>query len=70
MTRGFAAAFAKGTAALEFRDFVEKAGVPLTNFELLSPQAGKMMRAILEQAGEPVADALQERAWCAYASFE
>jgi FAD/FMN-containing dehydrogenase len=70
VTRGFAAAFAKGTAALEFRNFVEKAGVPLTNFELISPEAGKMMRAILQEAGEPVAEALQEGTWCAYASFE
>lgn len=69
-TRGFAAAFAKGTAALEFRNFVEKAGVPLTNFELISPEAGKMMRAILQQANEPVAEPLREGTWCAYASFE
>jgi glycolate oxidase FAD binding subunit len=70
ISAGYLATFSKSAAALEYRKMLAKAGVPLTNLELISPEAGNMIRAILQRGEQPVPDVLQERSWWAYCSFE
>jgi glycolate oxidase FAD binding subunit len=62
--------FAKGRSALAYRSTVEKAGLPLSNLEVLSPQVTKMIRAILQKAGEKVPAGLERGEWCVCSSFE
>jgi len=67
---GHLAAFAKCAAALEYRERIEKAGVPLTNLEVISPEVVKIIRAILQKAQEHGAVDLEEGVWSVYSSFE
>lgn len=70
MSRGHVAAFRGVAAALQYREMLEKAGMPLANLEIISPETGKIMRAILLQENQPVASGLEEGAWCVYSAFE
>lgn len=67
---GHLACFEKMEAALDYKERVEKAGLPLANLEVFGPSIAVMVRAILERAGEAVAPELQREQWCAYSSFE
>lgn len=67
---GLVATFSTMAPALEYRHTLEKAGVPLTNLEVVSPGTAKMMSAILQQAGENVPAAWEEGMWCVYSSYE
>lgn len=67
---GHAANFSKSTDALGFWRRLEKAGVPLTNREILSPEAVKMMRAILQQSQGSAPASLVEKMWCVYCAYE
>jgi glycolate dehydrogenase FAD-binding subunit len=67
---GHVAGFRTSTAALEYRAMLEKAGLPLSNLEVMSPEAAKMMRAILRRAEQAVPSEMEESAWWAYSSFE
>ena len=70
MYGGYVATFGKSAAALEYREMLEKAGMPLTNLEVISPEVVKMIRAILLQAQESVPPGLEAGAWCVYSAFE
>jgi FAD/FMN-containing dehydrogenase len=70
ISAGHLATFSKSTAALDYRKMLEKAGVPLTNLEILCPETGKMIRAILQRGKQAIPAILQESSWWAYASFE
>lgn len=67
---GHTANFSRGAEALEFWKSLGKAGVPLTNREIVSPEGVKMMRAILQQAQGKVPESLVEKMWCVYSSYE
>lgn len=70
ISAGHLATFSTSAAAREYRKMLAKAGVPLTNLEIISPEAGKMIRAILQRGEQPIPAILQESSWWAYASFE
>jgi len=68
---GHVATFKKSTAAVEYRKMLERAGVPLTNFEIVSPEVIKIMRVILQQQVQGAISALSEDGlWYVYSSFE
>lgn len=67
---GLVAAFSTMAPALQYRHTLEKAGVPLTNLEVVSPDTAKMMRAILQQAQENMPTAWENGMWCVYSSYE
>ena len=67
---GHVATFSKSAAALEYRKMLAKAGVPLTNLELISPEVGKIIRAILQRGEQTIPGVLQEESWWAYCAFE
>jgi glycolate oxidase FAD binding subunit len=67
---GHLATFAKSATALEYRERIGKAGMPLTNLEVISPEVAKIIRAILQQSEQRVPVDLQEGAWSVYSSFE
>jgi glycolate oxidase FAD binding subunit len=70
ISRGHAVTFASTSSALEYRDTLEKSGLPLTNLEVLSPEVVKMIRAILHGMQQSVPAALEHGTWCVYSSFE
>jgi glycolate oxidase FAD binding subunit len=67
---GHIACFAKAEGALEFKNAVEKSGLPLASAELLNPRAARMIRAILSRSGEASPPELEREEWCAYSAFE
>jgi glycolate oxidase FAD binding subunit len=69
-SRGHVANFAKSADALEYWRTLEKTGVPLANLEIVSPEAIKMIRAILQQGQQHVPAALEDGVWCVYSSYE
>jgi len=67
---GHLATFAKSAAALEYRNKIEKAAIPLTNLEVISPDVTKIIRAILQKSEQHAPVNLPEGAWSVYAAFE
>jgi FAD/FMN-containing dehydrogenase len=70
ISAGHLATFSKSAGALEYRKMLAQAGVPLTNLEIISPEAGKMIRAILQREDQAFPAVLQEGAWWVYSAFE
>jgi glycolate oxidase FAD binding subunit len=72
MSGGHVATFAKLGAALKYRAAVDSVGIPLTNLEIISSEAIKMMRAILHGQEEQVQTRFvwNDSAWSVYSSFE
>ena len=70
ISAGHVATFSRSEATLEYRKMLEKAGVPLTNLEIISPEAGRMIRAILRREEQAVPGVLQEGTWWVYCAFE
>ena len=67
---GHLAVFAKSAAALEYRERIAKAGMPLTNLEVISPEVIRIIRAILQQSGQRIPVDLEEGVWSVYSAFE
>ena len=67
---GHVAGFARSADAMNYRNVLEKAGLPLADLEVLNPKVGEMIRAILKKAGETVPAAMERDNWCVYSSFE
>jgi len=67
---GHVATFVDGLDALAYRKSLEKAGVTLTNVEVMSPEAGKMIRAILRRSHGKAPAELEEGMWCVYCAYE
>ena len=67
---GHLAGFAHRQKALECRNAVDKAGLPLANLEVLSPEAAKMIHAILQKSKEAFPLELEREEWWVYSSFE
>lgn len=67
---GHLATFADGMDALAYRESLQKAGVTLTNVEVLSPEAGTMIRAILRRSHGKALAELEEGMWCVYCAYE
>jgi glycolate oxidase FAD binding subunit len=70
MSGGHVANFANSHGALACRRAIEKAGLPLGNLEVISPEVTEMIRTILQKAGERVLAELERAEWCVYSSFE
>lgn len=70
VSAGHVANFGKAAAALEYCKLLEKAGIPLANLEVISPETIQIIRAILQQTQSPVATILEDAAWCVYSSYE
>jgi glycolate oxidase FAD binding subunit len=70
VSRGHLACFEKMGAALDYKEKVAKAGLPLANLEVFGPSLAAIVCAILKRAGEAVALELLREYWCAYGSFE
>jgi len=67
---GHLAGFMTGQEALRHANILENAGLPLANMEVLNPSVVGMIRAILQNAGEPFPAELEQEQWYVYASFE
>jgi glycolate oxidase FAD binding subunit len=67
---GHLAVFAKSAAALEYRERIVKAGIPLTNLEVISPEVARIIQAILQQSEQRVRVDLGEDLWSVYSAFE
>jgi glycolate oxidase FAD binding subunit len=70
ITRGHLVGFGESRDALKYRTTVEKAGLPVANLEVLGPNVGQMVRAILLRAEEKFPAELEDKKWWAYSSFE
>lgn len=67
---GRVASFRNCEQALAYRRAAEKAGLPLANLEVLSPEVGRIIRAILAKAEESIPRVLERESWMVYSSFE
>ena len=67
---GHAASFAHGESALAFRKNVEKAGLPLADLEVLSPEVTRIIRAILKKTEVGVPAVLESEEWLVYSTYE
>jgi FAD/FMN-containing dehydrogenase len=67
---GLLSCFEDRDDALEFRKAVEKTGLPLSNLEILDPNATEIIRAILQRSGKAYAPELERAAWHVYSSFD
>jgi len=67
---GHVASFANCEGALSYKRSVEKAGLPLGNLEVLSPEVSRMIRAILQKCEASVPGALERKEWHVYSSYE
>jgi glycolate oxidase FAD binding subunit len=67
---GHIASFATASGALQYRDNIGKAGLPLCNLEVFSIGVAEMIRAILQRVEEKYPPELDGNAWNVYSSFE
>jgi FAD/FMN-containing dehydrogenase len=67
---GHLACFGSCEAALEYQETANKAGLALSNLEVLHPNAAEIVRAILRRTREALPSELEKTEWCVYASFE
>ena len=67
---GHVAGFATMAAAVEFRNRIEKAGLPVSDMEVLSPNIVGMVRAILRREEHAVPTELEDPGWIVYSTFE
>jgi glycolate oxidase FAD binding subunit len=67
---GYAASFSDAEHALRFRTTVEAKGLPLSNLELLNPEATKLTQQLMEKAKKPLPLDDPRGAWHAYLSYE
>lgn len=67
---GHLACFGNCETALEYRKTVNNAGLPLSNLEVLDPNAAQIVRTILQKTREALPSELEKAEWHVYASFE
>jgi FAD/FMN-containing dehydrogenase len=64
------ATFRSPESALAFRSVIERRGLPLADFEILSPGALEILRAILQRTDSQAVPVLPAASWCVYSSYE
>jgi len=67
---GHLAGFSSLEGASNYRDAIEKSGLPLANLETLSPEMAAQTAAVLRETSAELAARLDPAKWCVYASFE
>lgn len=67
---GFAASFSDAEHALRFRAAVEARGLPLSNLELLNPEAATLTQQLMEKANKPLPLDDRRGTWHTYVSYE
>jgi glycolate oxidase FAD binding subunit len=67
---GHVAGFATMAAAVEFRNCIEKIGLPVSDLEVISPSMVGMVRAILRRDEHAVAEEFADAEWIVYSTFE